>query len=145
MTQNLLQDCHIGAGQNGPCGKRVAKVVQIDGAPQTHLRANTIMGLPNASEVRTGFSRAGEHPLVARMSLATLLKEGIHFLGHPKSTLRILCLPTLNRDRAVDEIQIRICHPGDFIALTTWWRYRWQRGSSSGGDWLSQWALVRSP
>src|SRR5215469_8094450 len=113
MAQNLLQDCHIGAGQNGPCGKRVAKVVQIDGAPQTHLRANAIMGFPDASEVRTRFSWAGEHPLVAGVSLATLFKEGVDSLGHPQSTLRVLCLSTLNKDRAVDEIQIRICHPED--------------------------------
>jgi|SRR6516225_1222315 len=59
----------------------------------------------------TWFSGARKDPVVVWMALSALLQEFEHFRTYRQSTFRVLCFPTHDQDRPVEEVEVRIGHP----------------------------------
>jgi hypothetical protein len=115
VPQDLLQNRHVGSGQNAPGGERVTQIVEVHGALQTHVLQNTIMGFADGPEMSTRFLGTWKDPVVGWLALPAFLQEFVHFLTHRQRTFGVLCFSTLDQDRSVEEVEIRIGHPKDFI------------------------------
>jgi hypothetical protein len=73
------------------------------------------MGFSDGSDMSTWFSGARKDPVVVWMALSARLEKFENFLTHRQSTLGVLGFPTHDQDRTVEEVEIRIRHPKDFI------------------------------
>src|SRR6266436_2920778 len=73
------------------------------------------MGFADGPEMSTWFSWTGKNPVIPWLALPALLQEFVNFLTHRQSTFGVLCFSTDDQDRSVEEVEVRIGHPKDFI------------------------------
>src|ERR1700730_892028 len=73
------------------------------------------MGFADGTKMDTGFPGTRKNPVVVGSFLPALLQEFKNFLTHRHSTFGVFGLPTHDQDRSVEEVEIRISHPKDFI------------------------------
>ncbi len=91
------------------------QIVEVDGAPQTQVLANVVMGFSDGTEMGTWFSGARKDPVVVWMALPAGLEKFENFLTHRQSTFGVLGFSTHDQDGTVEEVEVRIRHSKDFI------------------------------
>jgi len=93
----------------------MTQVVEVHGPAQSQIVADTVMGFTNGTKMSTRFSGTRKNPVFVGVFLPTSLQEFENFLTHRQCAFSVFCFPTHDQDRSVEEVQIRIGHPKDFI------------------------------